>query len=307
LVIFTGNIIFQQFGLLDKMFKVIEKDLTTFSTIRTKSFAKYYYELNSADDIKKAMDFKNKNNLAFKVLGNGSNILFSKDYYDDILFLKFGDGFNFITYFDDYVEIGSSYSLIQAGRELIYKGYQDYIFFSLIPASIGGAIRQNAGTGINEEIKDVCLSCKVFDIEKNKEIEFDLDNMDFSYRNSIIKKNPNRYIVLSSRFKLNNQTDNIDELILDMKNRVKEKKKREPSGYSFGSTFVNNEKKAWEYVNSIYNNLDLSDDYYFSDKHKNWVVNKKGSGKNIKDLVTNAQGEVFKKFNINLKLEVDII
>ena len=111
------------------MFKVIEKDLKGFSTIRTNSYAKYYAELNSTDDIKEAIDFKNKNNLKFKVLGNGSNILFSKEYYDNILFLKFGDGFNFIKYYDNYVEIGSSYSLIQAGRELIYKGYQDYIFF----------------------------------------------------------------------------------------------------------------------------------------------------------------------------------
>ena len=289
------------------MFKVIKKDLTTFSTIRTKSNCKYYAEINSSDDIKSAINFKNKNNLKFKILGNGSNILLSKDYYDDILFLKFGDGFNFITFYDNYVEIGSSYSLIQAGRELIYKGYQDYIFFSLIPATIGGAIRQNAGTGNNEEIKDVCLSCKVYDIEKNEEIEFDLDNMDFSYRNSIIKKNPNRYIVLSSKFKLNNQTDNIDKLILNMKDRVKEKKNREPSGYSFGSTFVNDKKKAWEYVDSIYNNLDLSDDYYFSDKHKNWIVNRNGDGKDILTLIYKVKSEVFNKFNLNLKLEVDII
>ena len=289
------------------MFNVFEKDLTKFSTIRTKSYCKYYAEINSNKDVKSAIDFKNKNNLKFKILGNGSNILFSKDYYNDILFLKFGDGFNFITYYDDYVDIGSSYSLIQAGRELIYKGYKDYIFFSLIPATIGGAIRQNAGTGTNEEIKDVCLSCKVYDIKKNQEIELNLDNMHFSYRNSIIKKNPNRYILLSSKFKLNNQTDSIDQLILEMKERVKEKKNREPSGYSFGSTFVNNEKKAWEYVNCIYNNLDLSDDYYFSDKHKNWVINRNGSGEAILDLINKVQNEVFNKFNINLKLEVDII
>ena len=289
------------------MFKIIEKDLTKFSTIRTKSYAKYYAELNNIDDIIEAMRFKSKNNLIFKVLGNGSNVLFSKDYYDGILFLKFGDGFNFITYYDNYVEIGSSYSLIQAGRGLINKGYQDYIFFSLIPATIGGAIRQNAGTGSNEEIKDVCLSCKVFDIEKNKEIEFDLDNMNFSYRNSIVKKNPNRYIVLSSKFKLKNKTDKIDDLIIEMKGRVKEKKNREPNGYSFGSTFVNNEKKAWEYINSIYNNLDLSDDYYFSQKHKNWIVNRRGDGKDILTLIYKVQSEVFNKFNIDLKLEVDII
>ena len=289
------------------MFKIIEKDLTKFSTIRTKSYTKYYAELNNADDIKKAMDFKNKNNLAFKVLGNGSNILFSKDYYDDILFLKFGDGFNFITFYDNYVEIGSSYSLIQAGRELIYKGYQNYIFFSLIPATIGGAVRQNAGTGSKEEIKDVCLSCKVYDIEKNEKIEFDSDDMDFSYRSSIIKKNPNRYIVISSKFKLENKTDKINDLIVEMKDRVKEKKNREPSGYSFGSTFVNDEKKAWEYVNTIYNNLDLCDDYCFSNKHKNWIINRSGKGKDIFGLINMVQKEVFNEFNINLKLEVDII
>ena len=113
--------------------------------------------------------------------------------------------------------------------------------------------------------------------------------------------------MLSSKFKLNNQTDNIDELILNMKNRVKEKKSREPSGYSFGSTFVNDKKKAWEYVDSIYSNLDLSDDYYFSDKHKNWVVNRNGSGKDILALINKVQNEVFNRFNINLNLEVDII
>ena len=289
------------------MFKIIEKDLTKFSTIRTESYCKYYSEINSIEDIKSAIDFKNENNLKFKILGNGSNILFSKDYYDDILFLKFGDRFNFMTYYDDYVEIGSSYSLVQAGRELINKGYQSFIFFSLIPASIGGAIRQNAGTGSNEEIKDVCLSCKVYDIVKNEEIEFNLDNMNFSYRNSIVKKNPNRYIVLSSKFKLKNKTDKIDDLIIEMKGRVKEKKNREPNGYSFGSTFVNNEKKAWEYINSIYNNLDLSDDYYFSQKHKNWIVNRRGDGKDILTLIYKVQSEVFNKFNIDLKLEVDII
>jgi len=131
--------------------------------------------------------------------------------------------------------------------------------------------------------------------------------MDFSYRNSIIKKNPNRYIVISSKFKLENKTDKINDLIVEMKDRVKEKKNREPSGYSFGSTFVNDEKKAWEYVESIYSKLDLSDNYYFSEKHKNWVVNKSGSGNEILLLINMVKSKVFKKFNTNLKLEVDII
>ena len=43
----------------------------------------------------------------------------------------------------------------------------------------------------------------------------------------------------------------IKKFISEMKNRVKEKTNREPKGYCFGSTFMNNKKSAWEYVDSI--------------------------------------------------------
>ena len=170
------------------MFKIIEKDLTKFSTIRTPSYAKYFAIVNNADDIKALLDFKNNNDLSFKMLGNGSNILFSKEYYDDILFLKLGDEFKKIKFCNDYVEIGGRYSLIQAGRSLIKKGYGDFIFFNLIPASIGGAVRQNAGTGEGEEIKDVIVSALVYDLEQERPIELSLNELCFNYRDSIIKK-----------------------------------------------------------------------------------------------------------------------
>ena len=68
--------------------KIIEKDLTKFSTIRTKSYAKYFCMINNLSDLKAAFKFKSDNNLKYVVLGNGSNLLFSKDRYDDIVFIK---------------------------------------------------------------------------------------------------------------------------------------------------------------------------------------------------------------------------
>ena len=72
------------------MFKIIEKDLIKESTIRTSAYAKYYALVNSIEDIKQSIDFIKEKELNIKVLGNGSNILFSKNYYDNILFLKLG-------------------------------------------------------------------------------------------------------------------------------------------------------------------------------------------------------------------------
>ena len=289
------------------MFKVIEKDLTRFSTIRTPSFTKYFSIINSSDDMNKAMSFIKEKEINFKIIGNGSNILFSKEYYDDILFLKLGDSFNKIDYFDNYVEIGGSFSLIQAGRQLINKGYSDFIFFNLIPATIGGAIRQNAGTGDGEEIMDVCLSALVYDLKEQKLIELSLNDMEFSYRSSIIKKQPNRYIIFSAKFKLKNRLANIDELVLNMKKRVKEKTDREPKGFCFGSTFMNLDKPAWKYIDMIYNDLEETNKINFSEKHKNWIINNGCSGDEVKKLINSAQEILFDKLSIKLKEEVDII
>tara|TARA_Y100000590_G_C15558558_1_gene953806 strand:+ start:177 stop:1046 length:870 start_codon:yes stop_codon:yes gene_type:complete len=289
------------------MFQVIGKDLTKLSTIRTPSFAKYFSIVDSEDDMNEAMSFIKEKKINFKILGNGSNVLFSKEYYDDILFLKLSDKFNKINFFDRYVEIGGSFSLIQAGRQLINKGYSDFIFFNLIPATIGGAVRQNAGTGNGEEIMDVCLSSTVYDLNEKKIIELSFNDMDFSYRSSIIKKQPNRYIIFSAKFMLKNRLTNIDKLVLEMKNRVKEKIDREPKGFCFGSTFMNADKPAWEYIDKIKSYLSKKNKISFSYKHKNWIINNGYSGSDINKLIKDAQDILIKEYNIRLKEEVDII
>ena len=289
------------------MFKVQEKDLTKYSTIRTPSYTKHFSIINSEDDIKLAMEFIKKNNLIFKFIGNGSNILFSKDFYDNILFLKLGDNYNKVDFFDDYIEIGGSYSLIQAGRQLINKGYADFIFFNLIPATIGGAVRQNAGTGDGEEIKDVFLSATVYNVNKNKIEEILCDDFNFGYRTSLIKKYPNNYIVLSTKFKLSNKVNDINKLVDYMKSRVKEKIDREPKGFCFGSTFMNADKPAWKYIDKIYAELEKNNKINFSNKHKNWIINDGYDGMDVKNLILDAQRLLENNFNVRLKEEVDII
>ena len=289
------------------MFKIQKKDLTKYSTIRTPSFAEHFGIINSTDDIKSALEFARKNNLDFKFLGNGSNILFSKEHYDRILFLKLGESYNEVKFFDDYVEIGGAFSLIQAGRQLINKGYEDFIFFNLIPATIGGAVRQNAGTGNSEEIKDVFLSSLVFDIKTSKVEEIILDNFDFGYRTSLIKKYPDRYIVLSAKFKLSNKSKDVNKLVGYMKQRVKEKIDREPKGFCFGSTFMNLDRPAWEYIDIIYDKLEKRNKINFSAKHKNWIINNGVKGIDVKNLIQDTQEILYRKNDIILKEEVDII
>ena len=192
----------------------VEKDLTKFSTIRTKSFTDHFCNPQTVEELKIAINYKKEKNLSMVLLGNGSNILFSKTHYKNILFIKLGGEFDFIDINSNNIEIGAAYLLKLAGKKLIKSGYSDYIFFNLIPATVGGAITQNAGTGKGEEIRDVCKHIKVFDIEKNQELVLSNKDCLFEYRSSIIKRLKGRYIVLSAKFKGNNTNNKTARIIV---------------------------------------------------------------------------------------------
>tara|TARA_Y100000994_G_C15698201_1_gene444076 strand:- start:699 stop:1568 length:870 start_codon:yes stop_codon:yes gene_type:complete len=288
--------------------KIHNQDLSKFSTIRTSSYTDYYCEPNSVSELIEAMEFKNNNNLSIRILGNGSNILFSKKHYSNILFIKLSGSFDFLNINESNIEIGAAYPLKAAGKKLIKSGYEDYIFFNLIPATIGGAITQNAGTGVNEEIKDLCLSIKVLDTKNNEELIFSKEEFEFDYRNSIIKKSRGRYIVLSGIFNNQNITTDIDDLVLRTRDRISEKVNREPIGYSFGSTFKNNSLPAWKCIEKIIESLDRNNNIFYSNKHYNWIINSnKGSGEDALDIIKQTQLLVEEKLNIYLENEVTII
>ena len=286
---------------------IIEKDLTKLSTIRVKSLAKYYCEPANVNDIRKAVEFSSKNNLDIEVLGNGSNILFSKETYDRKLFLKLKGEFNFFNEYENFIEIGAAFHLKIAGKKMIKMGLKDYVFFYLIPACIGGAITQNAGTSCDGEIKDVCISVKLFDILNDKIIELSNQECLFEYRDSIIKKDKGRFIVLSAKFSKKNKVSNVKQLVSKCRERMQEKVNREPFGYSFGSTFINNKLPAWECVKQVKNTLKNNRGAFYSEKHSNWIINDGAVGKEIVNLIKQTQKNVKNKLNIDLEAEVRII
>ena len=287
--------------------KIIEKDLTKLSTIRVKSYAKYYCEPTNLDELKKAIEFSSKNNLEIEVLGNGSNILFSKEIYEKKLFLKLKGEFNFFKEYENFIEVGAAFYLKIAGKKMIKMGLKDYVFFHLIPACIGGAITQNAGTSCDGEIKDVCISVKLFDMLNNKIIELSNQECLFGYRDSIVKKKKGRFIVLSAKFSKKNKVSDIKNLVHTCKVRMKEKVDREPFGYSFGSTFVNNKLPAWKCVKKVKNSLINSGGAFYSEKHANWIINQSSNGMEIFNLIKETQKMVKSELNLELKTEVKII
>ena len=292
------------------MVNIVEKNITNLVTIRTQAFTKYYADINDVEEFKEVGLFAKQNNLKIQILGNGTNILFTRELYEDTLFIKLGNFFSEFTVYEDYVEIGGAFSFIRAGKKLIDLGYSDFVYMTLIPGSLGGGIRQNAGTTKEGEVKDNFISATLYDFEAQKIVEFDNVEMDFKYRNSILCNEKNRYVVLSAKFDLGIRTDDVESLKNFVKEKQKAKKSKQPSGHTFGSTFksLKYPKQAWWYIDQVDLRGYVIGGAKFSNKHSNWILNdNKACADDILNLIAKAKSEVYEKFNISLEIEVELI
>ena len=169
--------------------------------------AKEFIEINSKEELIKLNELLKNEKILF--LGGGSNILFTKDYDGTVIHLNI-KGINI-------EKENSDFSVVKANTG---ENWSDFIEFcldnnlggvenlSLIPGNVGSAPVQNIGA-YGVELKDVFLSCEVFNTDDFSIKNFDLSDCKFEYRNSVFKKKKN-LIILSIRLKLKNDNHSIN-------------------------------------------------------------------------------------------------
>lgn len=185
------------------MIKRIENfDLTAQNTFRMKVSCALYLEYDSAADLKE-IDFAGLPQPVVSI-GEGSNILFTKDFEGTILRSKI----NYIKYFD----VGADTVPLAVGAgvkwdDLVLKTCQDGLWgmenLSLIPGTVGAAAVQNIGA-YGVEVKDIIAGVTCFDIEKKEKTAFKVEECRYGYRDSIFKTEgfKSRYIVTGVLFRL---------------------------------------------------------------------------------------------------------
>ena len=105
-------------------------------------------------------------NIKYFLLGNGSNIILSMDYYDGVI-IKL-DNFNSITYNDNLVTAGAGCSLIKLSLDTIEKGLTGMEFSTGIPGCVGASVAMNAGA-YNSDISQVLKEATI--LTPNNEIK----------------------------------------------------------------------------------------------------------------------------------------
>jgi UDP-N-acetylmuramate dehydrogenase len=257
-------------------------------------------------DLKDLQIFLRNNNRHFPiiVIGSGSNLLIRDKGFDGVV-IKFGKDFDYIKINNDIINCGPATPKSILAEYAANNNLTGFEFLYCIPGTVAGGVVMNSGC-YGSDISKVVLSVTVIDM--NGEIKI-ISNKDinFSYRHSSLTKNQ---IITNIEMKgsfLENQK------ILEIMKNLKDKKDTEQPQKikTGGSTFKNpknSDKKAWQLIKES-GCADLRvGRIKLSNLHCNFLENlDKASSEDAENLIEKIKKEVFKKTNVNLELELEVV
>lgn len=284
--------------------KFIENaSLKKFTTYKVGGIAKVIVYPKDTNQLINLLKLIKQKNINYKILGNGSNLLFSDKEYNGVL-IKL-DEFNKIEIQKNYITVGAGYSLMKLAALATRKSLAGLEFAAGIPGTVGGAIFMNAGaykSDMGYIVKKIKVLTPDFRI-----ISMTNSELDFHYRTSFLQKNP-EFICLEATLTLRfGKKDKLLEVNRDRKQRrLNEQPLEFPSA---GSVFRNPEGLS---SGKLIDDLGLKGlskgDAQISEKHANFIINKgNAKAKDIKELMEFTKNLVKEKYNIDLKIEQEFV
>lgn len=282
---------------------VINPNMSDYTTYKVGGNALAIIYPNNIDNLIKLLKYLNKNNIKHKILGNGSNLIFSDETYNGVL-IKLEE-FNKLEINDTIVTVGAGYNLVKLSMKVARLGLAGLEFASGIPGTVGGAIFMNAGAYksdmgyITSEIKALTPDYQIITLY-NKDLQF-------HYRTSFLQKHPD-YICLEAKLILKKgDADTIMEVINERKQR---RLLTQPLEYpSAGSVFRNPENDfAGRLIEELgYKGKNIGG-AYVSEKHANFIINKDhAKASDVRKLIMEIKDKVKEKYNIDLIVEQEFV
>lgn len=257
-------------------------------------------------DVKKLVLLLNKLNdesVKYKVLGYGSNLVFSDKPYEGVI-IKL-DSFGKVKIDDTIITAGAGVSLIKLSYMALKEGLTGLEFASGIPGTVGGAVFMNAGAYksdmgyIVSEVKVLSPDLKVITLY-NKDLNY-------KYRDSFLRHNAG-YICLEAKLVLRpGDKKLIKEL---METRRQKRLLSQPLEYpSAGSVFRNPEN---DFAGKLIEDCGLKGykigGAEVSLKHANFIINTgKASANDVMNLINYVHDKVKEKTNVDLKIEQEFV
>lgn len=176
--------------------------LQNFNTLHLASVVSHYVQVHSVEDLKQALDYAEQQQLNVMVLSGGSNVLLPPK-IDALLVHMHLLGIEQLGETDEYVQLRVAAG--QNWHEFVVWTTAHHMYglqnLALIPGLVGAAPVQNIGA-YGVEVGEFIDSIEVYDRQLKQFSQIDAADCHFSYRHSIFKDDPARYIIVAVVFKL---------------------------------------------------------------------------------------------------------
>jgi len=275
-----------------------------YTTYKTGGNVKIMYFPENEDELIELLKKLRKEEEKFYIIGNGSNLIVDdNDFNGSIINMK---DLNKYKIEDGKVYCDAGVMLPILANDTINNSYSGLEWSISIPGTVGASVFNNAGA-YGSDMSNVVECVKVLDEDFNIVI-FNNEDCKFEYRDSIFKK-IRKYIILSCVIDL--EKSNKEEMLEKAADRRKRRIESQPLEYpSAGSVFRNpsSEFPAGKLIEDVGLKGKKIGGAMVSEKHANFIVNiDNASSNDIKNLIKLIKEKIKEEYNIDLKLEQEII
>ncbi len=241
--------------------------------------------------------------IPWKILGKGSNVLFSDIGYQGVI-VRLGGEFAHVHRVEgSLLEAGGGTLLARVVSVSLREGLSGGEFLVGIPGTVGGALMINAGC-FGAEIGDLVQAVLVRD-SQGKTQWLEGEHAGFCYRNSLLQNG--KYSVVKARFRFTTSSADRVRTLIRKYNFIR--KQTQPVGeYSAGCVFKNPSK---DFAARIIDSLGLkglrTGDAQISPKHSNFIINRGGAtSQQVRFLMDWIRSEVYRTRKLFLENEIEV-
>ncbi len=278
--------------------------LAPYTSARIGGPADVLLTVKTADELADVVQFAWQNDVAFTMLGGGSNVLVSDKGVRGLVVLNRSKVVRFEEGSQPQVWCEAGVVFSNLANRCASKGLSGLEWAATVPGTLGGAVYGNAGA-FGGDMSGNLIWAEL--LTRNGRERFSVEQMGYGYRTSVLKRGEVEAIVLSALLGLKNSTK--EEVSATIAKFSERRKATQPPGASMGSMFKN---PAGDYAGRLIEAAGLKGtrigNAEISTVHGNFFVNHgETKASDVRELIDLTRRAVKEKLGVELELEVELV